>query len=84
MIDLIDARVDIAIRVGRLADSSWITRRLCELEMILCAAPAYLERRGTPGLPGDLVSHHWLAFTHDTVEPRQESTLGAAEHLPGL
>lgn len=62
MIDLIDARIDVAIRVGRLADSSWIARHLCDFEMILCASPDYLDRCGTPAVPQDLLTHQWLAF----------------------
>lgn len=61
MIDLIDARIDVAIRVGRLADSSWVARHLCDFEVILCAAPSYLERFGVPSVPQDLLSHQWLA-----------------------
>jgi DNA-binding transcriptional LysR family regulator len=84
MIDLIDARIDIAVRVGRLADSDWIARPLCELEMILCAAPAYIDRHSTPSSPHDLTSHHWLAFARDAVEPEESGTAGAAEGLPAL
>src|SRR4051812_18334857 len=69
MIDLIDARIDVAIRVGRLADSHWVARRLCEFEMILCASPAYLERHGVPAVPQDLPSHQWLAFGREGAEP---------------
>jgi DNA-binding transcriptional LysR family regulator len=66
MIDLIDARIDVAIRVGRLADSSWVARRLCDFDMILCASPEYLERHGTPASPQQLPAHHWLAFGRET------------------
>jgi DNA-binding transcriptional LysR family regulator len=66
MIDLIDARIDVAIRVGRLADSSWIARRLCDFEMILCASPEYLERHGAPVTPQQLPAHQWLAFGRET------------------
>jgi len=66
MIDLIDARIDVAIRVGRLADSSWVARRLCDFEMILCASPEYLERHGTPVTPQQLPAHQWLAFGRET------------------
>ena len=66
MIDLIDARIDLAIRVGRLADSQWIARRLCDFEMILCAAPEYLDRWGTPATPQQLPSHQWLAFGRES------------------
>jgi DNA-binding transcriptional LysR family regulator len=66
MIDLIDARIDVAIRVGRLADSSWIARRLCDFDMILCASPAYLERMGAPTTPQHLPAHQWLAFARES------------------
>ena len=66
MIDLIDARIDVAIRVGRLADSSWIARRLCDFDMILCASPAYLERMGAPATPQHLPAHQWLAFARES------------------
>ena len=66
MIDLIDARIDVAIRVGRLADSNWVARRLCDFDMILCASPEYLERHGTPVAPQQLSAHQWLAFGRET------------------
>ncbi|MGN6526242.1 MAG: LysR family transcriptional regulator [Burkholderiaceae bacterium] len=66
MIDLIDARIDVAVRVGRLADSSWVARRLGEFEMILCAAPGYIARRGAPATPQELPAHQWLAFGRET------------------
>lgn len=65
MIDLIDARIDIAIRAGRLTDSNWVARRLCDLDTILCASPDYLDRYGTPTTPHDLPAHQWLAFERD-------------------
>ena len=61
MIDLIDARVDLALRAGRLADSSWTAQRLCALEWALCAAPSYLQARGTPQSPSELAAHQWVA-----------------------
>ena len=66
MIDLIDHRIDVAIRAGRLADSNWIARRLCDFDMILCASPDYLERRGTPATLQQLPAHQWLAFGRET------------------
>lgn len=84
MIDLIDARVDIAIRVGRLTDSSWIARPLCEFEMVLCAAPSYVERHGVPGAPDELGRHHWLASTHETLAAADDAAAPHAERLPTL
>lgn len=68
MIDLIDERIDIAVRVGQLADSNWVARPLCEIEMILCAAPAYVERHGSPATPADLPSFDWIAWARETQD----------------
>jgi len=75
MIDLIDARIDLAVRVGRLADSSWVARRLCDFESILCASPDYLARHGTPTLPQHLVTHQWLGFGRETITASRPLTL---------
>ena len=74
MIDLIDARIDVAIRIGRLADSSWVARKLCDFDTILCASPDYLARAGVPAAPQQLPAHQWLAFGRE---------LSAAEPLDG-
>ena len=67
MIDLIDARIDVAIRIGKLADSSWVARRLCDFETILCASPEYLDRAGMPVTPQQLPAHQWLAFGREVT-----------------
>ncbi len=54
---------DAAIRIGELEDSRLVTTRLCEHRRILCAAPAYLQRHGTPQVPADLAAHNCLGFT---------------------
>jgi len=74
MIDLVEARIDIAIRVGQLPDSRWIARRLCQLEVILCAAPTYLERHGMPDTPQALVDHHWLGSMREASEPKGDAS----------
>jgi DNA-binding transcriptional LysR family regulator len=60
MVDLIDGGFDLALRPGPLPDSSLISRRLGVGKLILCAAPAYLERRGAPQRPQDLSDHNCL------------------------
>ena len=62
LIDLIEERIDLALRFGQLGDSSWVARKLCEFERLVCAAPAYLRRRGSPATAADLVRHAWLLF----------------------
>ncbi|QDH71211.1 LysR family transcriptional regulator [Marilutibacter alkalisoli] len=61
--DLIALRVDVAVRIGRLADSRLVARGLGPVHRVLCASPAYLEQ--APGLvrPEDLARHRCLAFT---------------------
>lgn len=55
--------VDLAIRIGPLEESSLVARRICNLERVICAAPAYLERHGTPRTPDDLQQHNCLWIT---------------------
>lgn len=84
MIDLIDARIDIAVRVGQLADSSWVARPLCEIEMVLCAAPAYVERHGLPAAPSDLAGFDWLAWAREAQDTGETAPMLALFlHGPG-
>jgi len=55
--------VDLAIRIGALDESSMVARRICNLERVICAAPSYLERCGTPRTPDDLQRHNCLWIT---------------------
>jgi DNA-binding transcriptional LysR family regulator len=63
-IDLIAEGVDLAVRIGRLADSTLIARRLFEARTVVCASPAYLERRGTPETPEELAEHDCLVYSN--------------------
>jgi DNA-binding transcriptional LysR family regulator len=60
LVDLIEARVDIALRAGSLPDSSLVARRLGSMGTQMCAAPSYLAERGWPLVPQDLAAHDWL------------------------
>jgi DNA-binding transcriptional LysR family regulator len=61
-IDLIDARIDLAIRFGRLRDSTWAARRLGGLQWWLCAAPAWVRQHGLPRDLDALLGHAWLGL----------------------
>ncbi|GAA5131020.1 LysR family transcriptional regulator [Alloalcanivorax gelatiniphagus] len=61
-VDLIEERVDCALRVGPLPDSGLVARRVGEVEEINCAAPAYLERHGVPKHPEDLARHQVVRY----------------------
>ena len=79
MIDLIDARIDVAIRIGRLADSNWVARKLCDFDTVLCASPAYLARAGTPSTPQQLSAHQWLAFGREAAARVPDGLAAAAD-----
>lgn len=65
LINLVDARIDLALRAGRLPDSTWVAQRLCDFEWVLCASPDYLRRRGEPATPSELAQHQWLVGSRD-------------------
>jgi DNA-binding transcriptional LysR family regulator len=62
VVDILAGGFDLAIRVGRLAPTSLVARRLAGDRLVVCAAPEYLARRGTPAHPGDLVHHSCLRY----------------------
>ena len=62
-VDLVEEGVDLAIRMGPLAESSLHARRICDLERVICAAPRYLKRHGTPRTPDDLARHNCIWIT---------------------
>ena len=55
--------IDLAIRIGPLDESSMVARRICNLERVICASPAYLARCGRPRTPDDLQQHNCLWIT---------------------
>lgn len=78
-VDLLERRFDLAIRLGRLADSSLMARKLCAVETVLCAAPEYLRTSGSPRTPRDLVRHSCLVYTY----AMPQSVWRFAEHTGG-
>ncbi|MCY1076406.1 LysR family transcriptional regulator [Archangium lansingense] len=61
-VDLMEEGFDLAVRAGRLVDSSLIARRLGNIERIVVAAPSCLQERGVPKTPKDLEKHDCLVF----------------------
>ena len=62
-VDLIDEGFDLAIRIGAMPQSDLIARKLGGVRSVVCAAPAYLSKHGTPHTPADLVRHACLGYT---------------------
>jgi DNA-binding transcriptional LysR family regulator len=64
IIDLVEEGVDLAVRLGRLADSSLVARRLGSTRRLLCATAGYLEEHGEPRRPEDLAEHNCLLYLY--------------------
>ena len=60
VIDLVAEAVDVALRLDAFEDSSLIMRKVADVERVVCAAPAYIERSGAPEQPSDLARHQCL------------------------
>jgi DNA-binding transcriptional LysR family regulator len=60
-VNLLDEHIDLALRVGALADSSLIAVRIGEFCRVMCASPAYLKSRGMPKSPEDLSAHDCIS-----------------------
>lgn len=84
LVDLIDEGVDVAIRSGELPDSRLMARTLRPFQMLLCAAPSYLERHGTPECPRDLDGHHGIRFRYPNSGKIQDWPLTLAAGEPDL
>lgn len=62
VVDLVEEGFEAAVRVGELPDSGLIAQALAPYRLMVCASPAYLERRGMPRQPQDLGQHECLSF----------------------
>jgi DNA-binding transcriptional LysR family regulator len=62
-VDIVEEGFDLAIRIGALAQSDLIARKIGGIRSLVCAAPAYLARFGTPASPGELPRHACLGYT---------------------
>ena len=60
VIDMVEEGIDVAIRIGRLADTSFMARKIGEDKRLICAAPSYLARHGMPQRPADLARHNCI------------------------
>lgn len=63
MVNLVDEGVDLAVRIGHLADSSVVARNVGDMRRLMVASPRYLKKRGTPLRPSDLAKHEIIQST---------------------
>ncbi|MEM1110378.1 MAG: LysR substrate-binding domain-containing protein [Pseudomonadota bacterium] len=62
VLDMIEHRIDVTLRLGALSDSNLVARKLSTAPRRLCASAHYLEKAGTPGTPEQLAQHNCLTF----------------------
>ena len=74
VVDLVEEGFDMAVRIARLPNSSLISRPLTSTRMVLCASPAYLQARGHPGHPSELVGHDVLTYSLFSMGDQWEFT----------
>ncbi|HUQ08184.1 MAG TPA: LysR family transcriptional regulator [Kofleriaceae bacterium] len=67
VVSLADEGLDVAVRIGELADSGLVARQLGHVRSVVVASPVYLRRAGTPRTPADLAEHACIAFAATTT-----------------
>lgn len=82
--DLVRDRIDLAVRIGAMRDSTLVARRIDRQGLVMCASPRYLAERGTPRRVEDLAKHEAIAFrmpSSGRVRPWQLRRRGAPIEL---
>lgn len=67
-VDLVEQGFDVAIRIGRLADSTLIARRLGVVPRVLVGAPGYFRRRGRPRTAAELAGHEFVLYMRGNAD----------------
>ncbi len=75
-LDLVAGGWDLAIRIGRLADSAMQARRLGDSAMMVCASPHYLDQRGVPRRVAELAQHNCLSYTLSGMQSSKKWLFG--------
>jgi DNA-binding transcriptional LysR family regulator len=90
-LNLVEDRLDLAVRVGPLPDSRLVASKVGQIRRVVCASPGYLAERGTPRTPQDLLKHECVTFAgladsgswtfrdHEPVRVRSRLTTSTAE-----
>jgi DNA-binding transcriptional LysR family regulator len=81
IVDLLDEHIDVALRIGELADSGMVAARIGSIRWVVCASPAYLAARGVPAHPSELVSHEAVTFAGLSSAREWPFRIGASTEL---
>ncbi|GIL39702.1 LysR family transcriptional regulator [Roseiterribacter gracilis] len=66
-LDMVEEKIDVAVRIGALADSSLVARKVGEVRRVLVASPAYLAAHGTPRTPDELPTHELVTTSSNPL-----------------
>lgn len=64
VVNLVEDRIDLAIRIGSLASSSLVARKLAPHHRVVCGSPEYIQTHAEPRVPTDLAKHNCLTFSY--------------------
>lgn len=83
-VDLVRDGFDLALRIGPLADSALMAKKLCDDVSVACGAPALLDRRGRPAGPEDLIGWPVIGYSHLSNAALWRFRLGRREVHPAV
>lgn len=83
-VDLVGERIDVAIRMGTLRDSSYVARRVNNIRFYVCASPEYLKSHGRPVMPKEVAQHECLLFPRGAYSLNWlfKDSAGVVEEVP--
>ena len=87
LVNLVEDGVDLAVRIGALADSTLVARQVGEMRRIVVASPSYLKSRGEPKRPADIASHDTIQFGASAASDWrfvEEGREVRVDHMPRL
>ena len=76
-VDIVEEGFDLALRIGHLKSSSLIAKRVAPIRLVVCAAPSYLEKHGTPEHPDQLIPAHLLHYSYMEYNQSQSPLMNA-------
>jgi DNA-binding transcriptional LysR family regulator len=79
VLNLLEDRIDVAVRIGELADSTLLATRVGSTRRVVCASPSYLAARGKPQKPDDLKSHDCISLENLSTPNAWKFTTGKGE-----
>ena len=80
-VDVVEEGFDVVVRIAELADSSLVSRRLAPCRRLVCASPGYLDARGRPERPEDLLAHHRVGYAYEVERSWRFETPGGTRRI---